>query len=322
MKSLLSPALLLFAFLNASAQTPCADLTIVSVRYSAFSDTIILVEVTNQSNENFNYPGFVLIDANGDTLAHETVNFFGIGEQSVHHLSVRPGVAAPLDHFAGTLHLYTDFFNEHACAWPLDQSLCSTGSCAPLVVAFENWGGALVLGDFAWSLLNEAGGSVASGTFNMTNQQQYERHSLCVPPGAYTYTLEALGNPSGGGPTMLVYGGEWFNQASLMQSASWEGVNEMEVPFYLYCIEEEPNAMEEVAGSNTTAYVFYQGPQTIITQGSNINTLEIFSIDGRSMGRWSPNANIFIVPSEMASGMYVVRLHSDGGQRSLRVVVP
>jgi hypothetical protein len=313
--------LLLLASVSATAQDACNDLTILSVRYSPFTDTVIIVEATNVGSEVFSYPGFVLINANGDTLAKETVNFFGIGNQSVHHLAVRPGVATPLDLFEGTLQLHTGFFDALACTWPMDQTLCFNGGCTQLVVAFENWGGALVLGDFQWTLRNELGSEVASGIFTMTANSQYVSQSVCVARGTYQYTLEALGEPSGGGPTMSVYAGEWFNQPGLSQSANWEGINTMEVPFFLHCIEDAPNAVE-AADHASGVRVYRHGAQTIITHTSDIHTVELLSLDGRSVGRWSPHATTFSVPSGMAAGVYAVRLGTAGGHQALRVVLP
>ena len=37
----------------------------------------------------FSYPGFILFNSFGDTIAVENVNFFGIAEQSVHVLEVQ-----------------------------------------------------------------------------------------------------------------------------------------------------------------------------------------------------------------------------------------
>jgi hypothetical protein len=318
---LLIPLLLLLAGVSANAQDGCDDLTIVSVRYSPFTDTIIIVEVTNAGSELFSYPGFVLINANGDTLAKETVNYFGIAGQSVHHLTVRPGVAGPLDNFEGTLQLHTGFYDALACTWPMDQSLCFNGKCAQLVLAFENMGGALVVGDFHWTLQDELGAEVASGNFTMTPNSQFMSQSLCMAPGTYQYTLEALGEPSGGGPTMSVYAGEGFNQPGFSQSASWEGINTMEVPFFIHCMVESPNAVE-AADHGPGVRVYRQGAHIIIAHTSNIHTVELLSLDGRSVGRWSPHATTFSVPSGMTAGVYAVRLGTTGGHQALRVVLP
>ena len=69
--------------LVAFGQDPCDDLLITSVQYSPFTDTVIVVQVENNSSSGFQYPGFVLISTNGDTVAKEQVDLFGIGQESV-----------------------------------------------------------------------------------------------------------------------------------------------------------------------------------------------------------------------------------------------
>ncbi|HRF79325.1 MAG TPA: hypothetical protein PL070_04490, partial [Flavobacteriales bacterium] len=62
---------------NVSGGLGCDALDIVAIQWATFNDSTIVLKVTN-SDIGFDYPGFVLLDANGDTLAVETVNFFAI----------------------------------------------------------------------------------------------------------------------------------------------------------------------------------------------------------------------------------------------------
>ena len=129
-KAILFPILLFATVLF--GQDPCDDLSFVSIQYSPFTDTIINVHVENAGAEIFSYPGFVLLAPNGDTLAKEMVNYFGIGAESVHSLDVRDGVHDPLTDFTGTLELHTGFYDVLACDWQLNQSLCADTPCDSL----------------------------------------------------------------------------------------------------------------------------------------------------------------------------------------------
>ena len=80
---------------GAGGPTACDSLQIASVRWQAFTDTVIVVHVFNNSSTLFDYPNFVLFDENGDTLAVETVNFFGIANESYHILQVHQVVPCP-----------------------------------------------------------------------------------------------------------------------------------------------------------------------------------------------------------------------------------
>lgn len=308
------------ASLTSMAQKSCSDLAIQSVQYSPFTDTLILVEVTNTGLDIFSYPGFVLISSEGDTLAQEVVNFFGIGETSVHMLTVRPGVADPLQHFTGTLELYMDFFGTFACSWPIDQGLCASTPCEELTLGLDNWGGALVLGDFEWSLSDSTGNTVHSGTFTMTDNPQYWRHTVCAAPGNYSYHLQALGEPSGGGPVMSVSSGEEFGAAAITQYFEWQGLNVMEVPFFLHCMD---NATDVTATrQRNTLSVRHSGQMTTIQHGHYMHNIQLIGLDGRIIEQWSPYSSEFSFTSPVAKGMYVLVVNTATERLGLKVIVP
>jgi hypothetical protein len=73
-----------------SAATACDSLILASVQGSPFSDSLLTVHVFNSTSTLFDYPGFILLDGDGDTLAQEVVNYFGIGQETWHSLAVSP----------------------------------------------------------------------------------------------------------------------------------------------------------------------------------------------------------------------------------------
>lgn len=88
----------------------CCDLSLIG------SDTVMLY-ANNPSSVLFDYPGFVILDSNMDTIAKETVNYFGIGQGfQTHYMSLYSPLILP---FNGTLELHTGFFTALACSWPL-----------------------------------------------------------------------------------------------------------------------------------------------------------------------------------------------------------
>lgn len=318
---------LLFAVVTASAQDPCDDLDILSIRYSPFTDTVIIIEVVNNGQELFSYPGFVLISNEGDTLALETVNYFGIGEQSVHHLTVRPGIAEPTDVFLGVLQLYSGFFNTFECSWALDSSLCAAEECQDMVLGFENWGGALVLGDFTYTLADSTGSEVASGAFTMTENEQYWQQTLCMTPGTYTYSVTSLGEPSGGGPTMTVASGQWFGSAAISQPFPWnEGKDpastfSMAVPFHLHCVDAGTVSSPAIQTHRSPVTVAYDRTVTLLRHPQGITAVTLIGMDGRRMGTWHPGHTVFALPHGLAAGLYVAHVTNDNGTHALKVVV-
>lgn len=179
--------------------TACDSLIIASVEWAPFSDTTLLVHVFNPTSELFDYPGFVLLDANGDTLARETVDFFGIAQESWHVLAIQPGATVPEGPFTGTLELWTWFHAELSCTWNTTFDLCPPGPCAPLTAYIHNISGNPADGSFQYTV-RHMGEVVATGLFVLTPDNQYDSDSLCLPPGNYLMEVVADQGPSGSQP--------------------------------------------------------------------------------------------------------------------------
>ncbi len=94
-------------------QEDCSNLEIESIYQS--NSTQFTIHVYNSSLDNmFAYPGFILFNSFGDTLAIENVNFFGIFEESVHVLEIQENVIITSD---VSLQLYTGFSDFFQCEW-------------------------------------------------------------------------------------------------------------------------------------------------------------------------------------------------------------
>lgn len=312
MKHLFTFSLFLISTL-ANAQTACDSLDFVAIKYSPFTDSVIVVQVQNNNqNEIFDYPGFVLLDGNGDTLALETVNYFGIGSESVHSLVVRPGVHDPIDNFTGTLKLYSGFYETFECEWALDQSLCAESPCDSMVIGFQNWGGALVLGSFAWSVLDSSGTVLESGVLDMTVNEQYWFHGMCLEPGEYSYNLYALGEPSGGGPTMTVSSSTVYAAPTISMPFDWFAGNVMPVPFYVHCAQENsPNSIAEA--KDESLLIQRDGEQLSLQSKTAMIQIEVISADGKLVGTFNPNATRFNLPTQLTNGLYFFRVQTANG---------
>ncbi len=103
---------------SAFSQTNCDSLQIGCCNFQLLgNDTISLVATNSASEEIFDYPGFLLLNENGDTLAQETVNYFGIGwGAQTHYLSVQNPITFPLE---GTLELWGLFYDTLYCSYPI-----------------------------------------------------------------------------------------------------------------------------------------------------------------------------------------------------------
>lgn len=177
-----------------------------------------------------------------------------------------------------------------------------------------------MLGDFEWSVADSLGNQVASGTLTMTAEEQYWSNTLCLTPNRYSYQLQALGEPSGGGPTMFVQSGEWFGEQSISQYFSWKDGTTMQVPFYLHCIAHGPNSISE----NTSQFqpiIIQNGASTTVQSSANITTLLIYASDGKLIERWNPNSTAFTLPTSLPAGLYVLQVNTASGNSALKMIL-
>jgi len=320
MKHLFAFSLILISTF-ANAQTVCDSLDFASIKYSPFTDTLIYVHVENNNpSEIFDYPGFVILDANDDTVAVEMVNYFGIGSESVHELSVRSGMHDPQDNFEGTLQLYSGFYDTFECEWDLDQSLCSNQPCDSVILGFQNFGGALVLGDFHWRLDDDGGMLVDSGSFTMEAQGQYWFNKICLEPGAYSYSLTALTPPSGGGPTLTISTSTTFASPTMSAPLDWfnDPGAEIEFPFFEFCAES-PNGITDKL-KQTEIKVLRNGSDLMLQSKEIIISALIYSIDGRLIESLNPNSTAFNLSNHIQHGAYLIRVQTPRGWSVLKVV--
>jgi hypothetical protein len=302
--------LTIFLFVFASSvfgQSPCNDLNVLSIKYSAFTDTVVVVHLGNNSSELFSFPGFVLNNAAGDTVAREQPHLFGIGEESFHRLYVIPGVQDPLEDFQGSLELHTGFFYDTLwCEWAMNQSLCADEPCDSLIIGLENYGGGLVTGDFEWSVFDDTSNVVESGQFTMVASVQSWRYGLCLSPGEYTYSLTALTSPSGGGPTLTANSSRSYASPGLSAPLDWfndpSGV--LEIPFFTFC-NESPNGILDQNIDSELPSVFYNSDNRELVSTETMSDVKIYSTLGVLVSSIDASSKIIGIPS-LPAGVYLV----------------
>ena len=110
-------AFILFS-LHAKTQNlaQCDSLLIQCCSINTAGPNTIVLQVANSSSYLFIYPGFVLFNMAMDTIAKETVTYFGIGSAAQPHtLNIFLPLILP---FTGFLNLYTNFYSSFACSFP------------------------------------------------------------------------------------------------------------------------------------------------------------------------------------------------------------
>ena len=294
-------------FVVSGSGNSCDLLTIASVQWQAFADTAIMVHALNSGSDIFDYPNFILFDANGDTLAKETVNFFGIAQESWHFLRIMPGTAMPNAPFFGTLELWRDFTEALACSWSGSFDLCPPPPCSVLMPTIQNFGGALTTGSYNWTIYDEASQPIESGTFTMVDTVQYDTDTICLPPGHYAMSCVPADPPTGGQPYYGVMVDGWISGPNA--PLSWDLPILLEFDFLAPCTDGA-NAIDPIEPN--TDVVLAQFGNTIQVRnysGRILGPIDVFDAQGRLIVRRNFNSSVGSIDiSDRPTGILMLRM--------------
>lgn len=298
-------------FTVSGASSPCDDLDLVSLKWAAFSDTAVVVHVQNNSSELFSYPNFILFDAQGDTLAKETVNFFGIAGESWHVLRIVDGATVPDVPFTGTLELWTNFTTEVACSWSRSFELCPPAPCAELRPTLANLSSMLVTGTFNWVVYDEVG-IAGNGQFTLGANAQFADTALCLPPGEYHVNV----SPTDPGFMGILYyyvtapGGQSTPNLPVTSSLP------VLLPFTFYgpCISGSQD-ITELAPSPLRTAPIAGGLQVWNADGAPLGPLWLHDVQGRLIYDHAVTSDRLFIPTP-TPGVYVLR----AGDRTVKLV--
>lgn len=294
----------------------CDSLVIVSIEYSAFNDTVIELTVSNNSSVLFDYPGFILFDSNGDTLAMETVNYFGIGQgPQVHVLAIRPSATLPTGSFNGTLELWTGFYVDHPCTFNITEDLCPPGPCSDAIVYIENTGGAFVVSSFSWIITDSLANTVGAGQLQLGNQQ-YDTANVCLPPGVYTLSMTQP-NASGG---QLYFGMGTLSGATSEDFFVQGSTNMMDFGFYTLCIDGSTGL--DAPTIDVGLDISIVNDMLSVSATRILGHVRIHDVQGRVLLEEVVNGSSTTIPlARLSSGCYVLSL-ADGSTHGVRFVKP
>lgn len=298
-------------FVVSDGAFPCSELD-VELQWHPFTDTALVVHVQHNTVEVFDYPNFILFDAQGDTIAIEQVESFSFPQDSWHILPLLDGVSLSGAPFNGRLELWTGFGSTLACSWEDLFDLCPPPPCAPLLPTLMNLGGALVLGTFDYQINDGTGAVVGTGTWTFTEEVQSAADSLCLPAGHYTMQVFPQQDPTGGYAVFSVQAPGWFSGPS---AAVYQDVpNTMAFGFHLPCATGPQSIVEAELGMITVANV--PGGVWISTLDHRaLGDLSVFDAQGRRIGHHRGAGDRLFIPFD-APGVRILRTD----ERTLKVV--
>ena len=292
----LAPALQHTFTVTGGTATACDSVIIDFLQWAPFSDTAIVVHVFNYSTTLFDYPGWILFDSGGDTLAKETNGTF-----------------------SGTLELWSDFYTSFECTFNWTGDLCPPDPCVMVYPQMISTGGAMVLADLDWSVLDGNGTVVGSGVFNFTNVQQYVIDSICLPPGEYTLSVNHPSTVGGALQFWLATANFW--SATPAQEFTQDGVPDlMPFTFFEQCIDGT-NAIGSLIGPAELTLAISDGTLHVVNDtGTPLGQVSIHDMRGRTvLSRMMNGAAAMFDVRALAPGIYLV--HALGARAIGRIAI-
>ncbi len=178
---------------HVAAQEGCNDLVPEVIGYSPFHSDSIEVRIINNGEIGWNYPSLILSDEAGDTIAWAPADFFALAEESIFSLPITgPGTVQDGPFFA-QLALWTWFNDTLVCNWNVPVDLCPSDSCTnvhPFVLLNTQL---TQSAEFPWTVTNEDGLVVASGTMSIDSAGGSAMDTVCLAPGYYALSMSASG---------------------------------------------------------------------------------------------------------------------------------
>ena len=97
----------------------CDSIILDSLQFDANMINFITIQATNlNTNDLVPYPGFILFNNNGDTIAKENVNYFGIGNfPQTHGMEIiNSPISLPMN---GYIELHSNFYDSLRCTFQI-----------------------------------------------------------------------------------------------------------------------------------------------------------------------------------------------------------
>lgn len=312
MKSIFTSICLCCICATLLSQSPCDSLSILSLNYDAIHSDSINVIVKNESSIIFGYPSFTLLNEFNDTIAKETVAYFGIGNYPQGHIM---RVEQPFNGNEipnGKVILMGGFGDTAACVFNEEINLCSD-SCSPMRVSVQA-GTAVDSTKSVNIFINDSNNQeVYSTMFVLDTIYDIKDDTLCLPPGHYTYVIEEV-LPSS---NQVYYGLNPFYLTTGI-NANTTGISQTSHSFTIWekCLSPDtvtpPFLISELNSTEVNTLIIENKTDEIVLRSSSnsiINYLLVVDMHGKIlMDQTSNSSRVKLHRNEMNPGVYIAKV--------------
>lgn len=197
MKRFICLALFCLTTFTMSAQKK-ADCDQLTIRFNGLIDSDetnqLFFEVSNvlYTGSLYYYPGFLLLNEQGDTVAIEEVKYYGIGTNfQTHLLDLTGEISFP---FVGRLELFGSYYSKRFCSFPIEIEQVAYVSLEEIeresIKVGLNYAGDHVVIDLGG---NDITSEYLDYHFNITNEQGKEIYNAEIDTDITFIPVEILG---------------------------------------------------------------------------------------------------------------------------------
>jgi hypothetical protein len=292
------------AGLHMAAQSPCDDVELTAVHINPLNADFIGIHVENNSMELFDYPGF-RVYFESELIAEEEVNFFGIGEESVHGLPQTMADIIPGEEYDLTIELWTGFYDELVCTFEVTTVLIPTVECHPISVwAFQSTE-KQIMDPIIMEISDIDGNIVYSEGHEFSPDNPFFEDVVCLHPGCYTASVTTSDDVISADIQFSFYTVE---AGGIVQIAAVAGDAWLSAPLNVWSNCGPTHVDDQLAEDS---WNLFPNPTTAILQFSSAISGTVMNMRGQVIAEVDNKSSIDV--SEWSSGMYF--LVSEQGQR-------
>ncbi len=302
------------------AQVNCFNINLDEVIRDPYDQNFITVHILNPESESINYPGIRIYNALTDELiGEESVNFFGIANESVHMVPITMEVVQA-ESYTLRIEIWSGFYENLECSFTDDFYLYPETFCTDSEIMVSLAG--LEPGEDPFVLdISQNGESVFSDSFilDSENPMYYQEPGTCLGIGCYDVVLTTSDAVISSTGYILQEGGWYSGTESIPFQAG-----DIAIEFSFSIFECATNNLDESKANDLNIYPNPSNSTIILDWGNAVGQadLSIYDINGNLI-QSIPVSGIRqeLNVSKFSAGMYIAKIESSSLSFSRRFIV-